>query len=380
MKVLKNNIINIKLLIKGIIIGGIIGCIGVGAATYFYSDDAYYDNSNTNLVSTNVQDALDELYLKVNPPATAEGTLYYQMMSNASLDTSISFSSISSSSNGLGVYEISSTANDEYPIYYYRGAVEDNNVLFATFCWKIVRTTETGGVKLIYNGEPSDGQCDNTGTASQLSSTRRFNSSYNKNAYVGYMYGTPGSSTYTEEHANTNDSTIKTVIDTWYESNMTSYTYMLEDTVWCNDRSYTAGGGYSSSTTYYKARRRLYEGKKPSLTCTNDSDKFTVSSTNGNGALTYPVSLLTADEVAYAGGVSGTSNKTYYLYTGQTWWLLSPYLFDEAVAYVYATYSLGYLGAYDVSSYFGVRPAISLKPGTTYKSGDGTSTSPYVVS
>ena len=50
-----------------------------------------------------------------------------------------------------GIYVRNDTINDPYPIYYYRGAV-DNNLIFAGFCWKIVRTTETGGVKLIYNG------------------------------------------------------------------------------------------------------------------------------------------------------------------------------------------------------------------------------------
>ena len=42
------------------------------------------------------------------------------------------------------------------PVYYYKGNVQNNNVLFAGFCWKIVRTTETGGVKIVYNGEQRD--------------------------------------------------------------------------------------------------------------------------------------------------------------------------------------------------------------------------------
>jgi hypothetical protein len=414
MKVLKN-IINTKLLIIGIVIGGIVGCIGVGAATYSNSDDAYYDNSNTDLSATTVQEALDELYLKVNPPdtTTVEGTIYYQMMSNASLDntsstyvtssTGIDFSAISSNTNGKGVYELSSTANDEYPIYYYRGAVTDNNVIFAGFCWKIVRTTETGGVKLIYNGTPSSGQCNNTGTSSQLSSTSAFNSSYSYNAYVGYMYGAGGSSSYAAEHANTNNSAIKNAIDNWYKSNMTSYTEKLEDTVWCNDRSMSSGKGYGTSTgiygasiTYYGAYNRLAKNKTPSLACTNVNDRFTtVSSSNGNGDLTYPVALLTADEIAYAGAVFDTSNSTYYLYTGSYWWSLSPfdfalYLADEpGSAYVLYVTSGGDLYYYDynnpynnygVNKSYGVRPTVSLKPGTIYTSGDGSTSSPYIVS
>jgi hypothetical protein len=333
-----------------------------------------------------VQEALDELYLKVNPPIP---TLYDTIKSTAVLDNTastyvssssgISFSSISSDTNGKGVYEISTTANEEYPIYYYRGAVTDNNVIFANFCWKIVRTTETGGVKLIYNGTLSSGQCNNTGTSSQLSSTSAFNSSYGYNAYEGYMYGTRASSTYAKEHANTNNSTIKTAIDTWYKNNMTSYTDYLEDTVWCNDRSIYSGNGYGIYTTYYGAYNRLYTNKAPSLACANANDRFTVSSDNGNGELDYPVALLTADEIAYAGVVAYTSNSTFYLYTGQNWWSLSPLYFYGSSAYVCTVNSSGGLNFGASSDSNGVRPAVSLKPGTTYSSGTGTSDDPYVV-
>jgi hypothetical protein len=362
----------------------------VYASSITPSTTVYYDNSNSTLSATTVQDALDELYTKVKKSenVTGEGTLFYQISSDSFLDniastyvsssTGIDFSKISSSSNGLGVYELSSTIDNKYPIYYYRGAVTNNNVLFAGFCWKIVRTTETGGIKLIYNGSPSSGKCSNTGTSSQIG-TSTFNSSYNKNAFVGYMYGTGGSSTYTAEHKNTNDSTIKTAIDTWYESNMISYTDKLEDAVWCNDRSRYSGNGYGTSVTYYGAYNRLYTNKTPSLACSNVNDRFTVSSSNGNGDLTYPVALLTADEVAYAGGVYNTSNSTYYLYTGQTWWSLSPYTFNSSYALVWRVYSDGRLNYDRVGDSYGVRPAVSLKPGTTYSSGDGSTSSPYVV-
>jgi hypothetical protein len=332
-----------------------------------------------------------DIIAKLNKSITFSPTLYYLMASKSVLDnksstyvsssSGISFSSISSDTNGKGVYELSTTKDDKYPIYYYRGAVTDNNVLFAGFCWKIVRTTETGGVKLIYNGEPSsDGQCDNTGTSSQLSSTSAFNSSYGNNAYFGYMYGTPGSSTYAKEHANTNNSTIKTAIDNWYKSNMTGYTDKLEDTVWCNDRSIYSGNGYGTSTTTYGAYNRLYTNKTPSLACVNENDRFTVGSDNGNGALTYPVALLTADEIAYAGGVYKSSNSTYYLYSEHYWWAMTPFYFQDTASYVGDTRSDGALSSRG-SAYTsaGVRPAVSLKPGIKYIGGDGSSSSPYIV-
>ena len=105
--------------------------------------------------------------------------------------TTVNFSQTSVTNGTNGLYLFQPTAADTHPVYYYRGNVANNNVLFAGFCWKIVRTTSTGGTKLIYNGTPVDGQCTNTtGTETQLAETKAFNSSYNSPAYVGYMYGT----------------------------------------------------------------------------------------------------------------------------------------------------------------------------------------------
>lgn len=127
-------------------------------------------------------------------------TLYSIMAENAQADnaasanvtssTGVNYHAISSSTNGEGIYLFSSTKNDTYPVYYYRGNINNNNVLFANFCWKIVRTTETGGVKLVYNGTPdSQGYCTNTtGTATQIG-TSPYESSHQGGITFGYMYG-----------------------------------------------------------------------------------------------------------------------------------------------------------------------------------------------
>ena len=88
--------------------------------------------------------------------------LYNIMQKNAVMDnvaskyvsssSGINFSERSSNTNGKGIYTISSTANDSYPIMYYRGNVNNNNLTIANQCWKIVRTTDTGGAKIIYSG------------------------------------------------------------------------------------------------------------------------------------------------------------------------------------------------------------------------------------
>ena len=307
--------------------------------------------------------ATDPFVVVVEP-----SSLYNEIKSNADTTTTIDFSKTSDVSGTNGIYMTTDTDSGK-PVYYYRGNV-DNRVIFANFCWRIVRTTETGGVKLIYDGVPSNGQCNNTGSNSTIGSSK-FNESYGNAKYVGYMYGSSiDDTTYTD------DSTIKATIDDWYKTNMTSYTLQLEDTVFCNDRSYTT----SSSWLYFGAITRLKTNKTPTLKCQNAKDKFTVDVSNGNGALTYPVGLITADEMAYAGGVLMTSNSSFYLYTGQIFWALSPSGFSGSYASEFGLSAAGHLYDVNVSGSYGVRPSVSLKPGITVIGGPGTAESPYVVS
>lgn len=259
-----------------------------------------------------------------------------------------------------------------HPIYYYRGAVDNNNVIFANFCWKIVRTTETGGIKIVYNGAPSGGQCTNTtGTVTQIGTS---------------LYNTTSNRGYAEYMMDNNNSEIKTYIDNWYASNMTDYTSYLEDTVWCNDKR--SAYGTTSTQLYYVTQIKLVSGN-PSLDCPLNDDKYTVSSSIGNGKLTYPVALLTAEELLLSGLRLSASygydqNETAYLHTDETYWTMSPY--TKVISNNYANVVVADAGRYGtdvvdmvVDSSYGVRPSISLKPGTTFASGNGTSASPYIV-
>ena len=302
-----------------------------------------------------------------------------------SSSTGIDFLLPPSDTNGKGVYIKSGTENDPYPIYYYRGEVDNNNIIFAGFCWKIVRTTETGGTKLIYNGIPFNGTCNNTGDASHIGESV-FNESEAYNAYVGYMYGTPNSATYEEEHKNTNESAVKKYIDSWYEANMTKYTSFLEDTVWCNDRSFSStntGDGTGTSKTYYAAYERNYSAANPSLECINLNDRFTVDKTmegriDGNDSLDYPVGLLTADEFTLAGqGYKGYS-KTNYLYTGKASWTLSPTYYSSHARNLNLNAS-NYLFNNYVDKSYGIRPSVSLKNNALIIDGKGTVNDPYIV-
>ena len=316
----------------------------------------------------------------VPPKSENDNELYNIIKKQASLDntssefvtanTGINFAEAPSDTNGKGVYTIASTRDDEYPVHYFRGEVTNNNVKFANFCWKIVRTTETGGVKLIYNGVPNnDGGCTSTGEATQIG-TSKFNVNYSTVDYIGYMY---------PETTNANTSTIKTTIDSWYQSNMTDYTSYLEDTIWCNDRSYYKIDSFNN--IWYGAYERNVDLYKPSIECSSANDKFTVSSEVGNGKLTYPVALLTADEATLAGhGLTGYSDKSY-LHTNKDWWTLSPRSFSGNCADEFIVGTSGNLyGNRGVSHVFGVRPSISLAPGTRVTEGtDGSTNNPYMV-
>ena len=272
--------------------------------------------------------------------------------------------------------------------YYFAGNPTDNWVSFAGFYWRIIRINEDGSIRLIYNGTGTG----TTGTSTQLQ-TSAFNYTYGDNTYVGYMMGldnqcTSGrcegsshTSSYSQSVSNRYDSTIKIELDQWYEENLQSHADKIStEAGFCGDRTYVSGNAYGTSVTYYGASDRLLTNKTPSFECTNTADLYTVSSANsGNKVLDYPIGLITADEVAYAGGVWESSNNGYYLYTNQYYWTMSPYLFNGGSAYVFDVNSDGSLNDYYVTSARGVRPVINLSPNVTI-TGEGTSSNPYVVS
>ena len=180
---------------------------------------------------------------------------------------------------------------------------------------------------------------------------------------------------------NNTNSSIKTTIDNWYKNNLTAYTSKLADETFCNDRSISSGTGYKlDSQTFYGSYNRNADRRTPSLKCAQANDKFKAS--NASAKLDYPVALITADEMAMAGGVFNTSNTNYYLYNGQYQWSLSPGNFNPSysnaiVWHVYPSGSL-YPWSYATDS-FGVRPVINLKADTQITKGDGSSLNPFVI-
>ena len=402
--------------------------------------------------------------------------------------------------NGVNTY----TENGQ-TIYYYRGQVANNNVIWAGKCWKIIRTTATGGTKMIYNGEVDtaenfDGDmiptntCTATGTEAQITYNNKntftfsMGGEYTSPADVGYMFGkrleyktlSAGSTSFTFANDVTHnagdtytldtsdgqsisgtwadqrtnaatryhyfctdgatscdiakigyildfgnasnvyyldiggyddieaakaamfdnviDSNAKSTIEAWFEAEnldghiagTRNYEDDLEDTIFCNDRSYYSGSlkGKDSDATKgnrYGAYSRnmvvVDDNFHPSLDCANKNDAFTKNdTTNGNGKLAHKVGLITADESTMAGNGYYGHDSSAYLYTGQDMRLISPGGFENhALGFYWFWDEILYLGAVEYS--LGLRPLVSLKSGIEFldNGADGTAQHPFIV-
>ena len=483
-------------------------------------------------------------------------TFYDYLASNADKDTAIDFNEAPTTGNETvdvygytipvsdigGLYMLQDTKDDENPMYFYRGNVENNNVLFNDMCWLIVRTTETGGTKLLYNGAPDgEGVCigndgidystiQNISEYNTLIGGSVFSEYYNAPSDMGFMYGerfvaeehqlsgrtvfgndveyengeyrlvgtvsipynnwnneydrmlnghhytclsteTTCSKVYyavyhritthvtaieltdgetldsilPKSFENTNDSTVKTLLDAWYAENMINVTDSLEDTVWYAGKPFGSGAlsskdsdfnsdfdenGFSytqtmidalwngatregqstlpllrtpdidnnlfdfslldskqtndyfedtqgdiSETDYLKADET---NNVPSFNYDDYYGKYTVNKENGNGALTYPVGMLTVSEILLAGNHYESLLKGTYIDDNSAWWLITPSRFSLGTSSVGMFHSLlGYMDGMGVRGEMGIRPAISLKSSLGALSGDGSKEHPF---
>lgn len=339
-------------------------------------------------------------------------------------------------SGELGMFK----AEDDYGIsYYYRGAQSHNYVNFAGFTWRVVRINGDGSIRIILDGALSkvvkDGEnvpVYKNETLTSLYSTEysdagrvNYNKPHSDNAYIGYMYGTVPSNSYKEAHENKTDSTIKKYIDVFYEEYIKNYEPYLADSIFCGDKSLAdlsvgpngTGNGFSTHQTYYSSAQRLRYKKgetllteaSPTFECVKeygsetveqkevnkysrytssiDMSEITKKGVAVNNDLKYPIALITADELVFAGAFYEKENEKFYLsdpYTydsiliGSYYWTLSPNSGSSA--------SVGYLGSVDYSlrslqlyNKGEVRPVINLKSDVLWASGDGTISTPYEV-
>ena len=259
-----------------------------------------------------------------------------------------------------------------------------NGISTKDIYWRIIRTNADGSIKLLYVGTSPD-------TENAYIRISSFNGESGDPMYVGYKYGTTGS--LENNRLNTNDSTIKTYVDNWYKNNLTAYTkYLSNDAVYCNDRNLASGQAYSTTKGFnYASYERIRTNKQPTYNCTNMSDAFSVNNTSAK--LDYPIGLMTADELSYAGGEyrkTLTAPYAWYYtnangessYGSSAFWALSPNHWsgsDSNVWFVIGSNGPGLLNDTFVARGFALRPSLSLSSCNLISRGDGSPENPYVV-
>ena len=332
---------------------------------------------------------VNNIISNINLNITMSKTLYDQLLiDNSRIKTRTDFDTTFTETNTGTLYKATESIAGNTPkdVYYFAGDAKNNWVKFGGFYWRIIRTNYDESIRLLYSGTSHN-------TTSGYIWTSAFNSPYNDPMLVGYMYGTSGS--LASNRTNTNNSAIKTYIDNWYKNNLSSYSkYISTEAVYCNDRELAPGSTYNTGNTSfsYATKERLNTNKTPTYNCTNIKDAF--SGSNSEAKLTYPIGLMTADEIAYAGGKEFTSLPSTYAWyylnsaggsiTGSTyWWSLSPFGWSGSYSTVWVVFGssnpgyLSYTRANDTS--YGVRPAISLKSCIKYSTGNGAPETPYEI-
>ncbi len=360
--------------------------------TIQYKNDENVDQSIDSLLDAVVT---GKLYINEGTYPTLSEVI---LRDNPTISERTDFS-VTNTANTTGTIYQTNKTEDGSTVYYYSGNTSKNWVKFAGFYWKIIRTNEDKSVRLLYAGTSHD-------TTTGYIGTSAYNSSDDDPMYVGYMYGTSGS--LANNRTNTNDSTIKTVIDKWYENNLfTNYDkYISKDAIYCNDRS-VPDNNYSTSNVFnYSSYIRLHTNETSTYKCGGNgngglfesaqalADKFSASTASGgNGQLKYPIALMTADELSFAGGVGVqklSSPYTWYYTNSQGesitgnnwWWSLSPLDWSGSSASVWYVSGSDFPGGLyndNVQYGFGVRPSVSLASCVGIKSGYGTPESPYEI-
>ena len=344
-------------------------------------DKSYCEVDGKKTNDTSMEYENGKVYIGINKKGT-KCYLYFnksklllstEILNNKSVQTRTDFNVIfEENTNGI-IYQAEDGKNISY---YFAGNTSENWVRFGGFYWRIIRINGDGSIRLIYSGNIESGPTPQ-GENTQISS-----SEYNKyntpdNMYVGFMY---------EEgnvHGAKEESNIKIILDNWYKENIADKglgEYIKSDGAFCNDRypstsnsNSNGNGGTGTTPTYYTAYIKMYEKSNPSFNCTLEEDIFYT-----------PVGLITLDEAIYAGQIisnNPTDNINYYLYTGQGYWTITPFMYINAMDYVSVLIvnSNGGISRSAVTSQRGIRPVINLRNDVTISSGDGTQTNPYIV-
>ena len=354
-----------------------------GATKYYFCDASYVTNSSDVIVIYKGTSGRSSIYEITGASitdgiATGSGGTSFKTRKYNLKGYLMNQTENESDKSDKGLYQME---DDDGISYYYRGSVNNNYVKYAGVYWRIIRINGDGSVRLLYAGTTANA----SGSGLNIKSAA-FNSKRNNPAYVGYMYGSTLNTSYEKTNANENDSNIKKELDNWYKTHIlgTSNESVIADAGFCNDRSLDSGNGYSAtgSNINYGPWRRYYKTKQPTLKCAQTNDLFTLSTnTKGNKALTYPIGLITIDELMLSGYADGYINKSAYTYSTSHYWTLSPSLFNvpSGAAYEFDMLGSGYPNANWVDYGFGVRAVVNLSSDAKISGGIGTASNPFLI-
>ena len=296
--------------------------------------------------------------------------------------------------------------NDDYGTsYYFRGNVKNNYVNFAGMCWRIVRISGDGSIKLILEDKGSICEAAEY-TGNWSIGTGNF-------GYTEYAANTLTASDGTKNvkavenidylNGGTNkDKSMATAFKNFQTGSLANYLDKLKAGDWClNDKAYTNWKDNTTPLTsqeildkqikgtsfYYDSYVRLSGKsiKEPTLKCNG-----TVMTKFGDNTMDMYVGTLTADEITFAGDRVGTPDFRYtydrYLVNkyqssnsvSAYFWTLSPAEDGQALT-VTAPFENGIYPGGISDSYNSFRPSINLKSGIQITGGDGTKLNPYIV-
>lgn len=330
---------------------------------YYEFETLYYNPSNNKLESLLYKSQYNNIF-KVTGATKTSGKKAVQSNSYDTIDynlklTKLSQSEIESDKSDKGLYLMQ---DDFGKSYYFRGNINNNNVEFAGYKWKIIRINGDGSIRLLYNGE-------------LLS-----NNDYITNGYFSVDTLSPTNTYY---RYNGNDSSIKKNIDSWYSSNLSKYSKLLSDSGFCGDKSLNSGDGVSSDKHSIYASRDRLTNSIPSLNCSNkEVNLYTISTSNyGNKTLSYPIGLISLDELMLAGLNENNLNRLTWAHSNTDYFTMTPSYYNY--------YECGYVMFYDTNGIIsiggctkylkGIRPVINLKSDVKITGGIGTVNEPFII-
>ena len=279
-------------------------------------------------------------------------------------------------------------------IYYFRGDVENNHIVFANMCFRIIRTNEDGSIRLKYNGEYDKNSVNKCPTTSDVAENIALVS-------IGYESFSENTSFNASSFAN---SEVMKKVNDWYYSKIVKdksdnennplnryYTENVSNTaVYCFKNSEELKPSFINPLNQAPDDNNIKNNL--SLKCENSTDRFIL----GDTRLYYPVGLLTAQDVVlaggylyqgdndlYKGGSFGITNTGYYMYSGGDFWTMSSYGNSGKMLYVAGgndnDEKNGALIPDNPNEKHHIIPVISIGPDISIETGSGLATNPYIV-